>query len=230
MTEKSSRSDTIENIVIICSIINCSPGSIFTPEERYQQTLNTIRTVKQKISNVHIILAEISHLTQEQIKGFTNEGVSYIFDYYDQFVEKGHISNHKSLGELFLIISSIEFIQYKLDCLEYPNLKRIFKIGGRNWLSDNFNIDDHMTNKINCRLNPENNNEDIFMTLFSCGKNLLQDLKNIFMMMYKNNCYGTYVENSWCKIMKHFRSEDINFLPILNCHSIFGMSGKEILT
>ena len=67
------------NLTLITSIINTpntplsytNVRSIYTKDERFEQTKKTIQTVKEKIPNAKIFIVECSNLTQEQNEYFT---------------------------------------------------------------------------------------------------------------------------------------------------------------
>ena len=206
-----------ENIVIVCSIINDSPGSVYSSEERINQTINTIKTVREKIPNSYIILAEISNLTQSQRDKLDYDACMI---YNEQFNKMGYISGDKTLGELYLINSSLEWVSNNF-CTNTP--KRIFKIGGRNYLDNTFDINDHKPNFINCKLNPDKR-DDVYMTLFSFGYDKLDVLKSIFKTAYYTNGMGKYLENGLYDLIS--KLSGVNYLDNLGCSGTYSMNGK----
>lgn len=205
----------IENIVLICSILSGSPGSVYSKEDRLKQTEKTIKTVREKIPNSYIVLAEISDISEEE-KKFLN--ADYTQSYYNDFLSLGYISPDKTLGELYLINKTFEWIEEKASHVPY---KRIFKIGGRNWLNDSFNIEDH-NGEINCKINPSQN--DIYMTLLSFSKGKFSVLKSIMSTAYYTNCFGKYLENGLFDLISHLK--DVNYLTNLGCSGTFSMTGS----
>lgn len=143
----------MKNIVIITSIIDIPKQipekiekvidypiisrSIYTREERFHQTQNTISNIKSNIPEVKIVLVECSELTDEERNFFECE-CEWVINLFDDDQLKSNIySQSKSLGEGTMMISA-------LDCLirnkiEYDNL---FKITGRYWLNENFDYSD----------------------------------------------------------------------------------------
>lgn len=208
----------IENIVIICSIIDGSPGTIYSKETRINQTLETIITTKKKIPNAFIILEEISELSEETYHLFITMGVNLIFIQHKEFVERNLISPHKSMGEIYLINHALEYIENNMNDINY---KRVFKIGGRNFLNDTFNLLDHKEHLINVKKNPTQ--EDVYTTLFSFGKDRLYEMRLIFNTAFITNNLGMYLENG----LYHFLREckHTNFLNTIGVSGTFSMTG-----
>jgi hypothetical protein len=132
----------MKNLVLITSIINTpniqlSYGvrSVFTSEERFQQTKKTISSVKEKIPNCKILIVECSKLTDEQNNYFNTN-----CDFFLNLIENKEAVNNiysisKSLGEGTMTIHALEYLSQKT--IYFDNF---FKISGRYWLSDNFNF------------------------------------------------------------------------------------------
>ena len=108
-----------KNIVIITSCMISNENSGFSKEERFNQTLQTIKSVKEKIPNNFIILLEGSNFKY-------NYGIDYYF-YYDVSKFK------KSQGEAILIYNCLNSNFFK-----QLNINTVSKISGRYFLNDNF--------------------------------------------------------------------------------------------
>lgn len=139
----------MKNIIIITSIIDIpkqpsdksfkstsypqDTRSIYTREERFQQTQCTIENVKRNIPDVKILLVECSQLTDEERK-FLETECQWIINLIDNPDLRENIySQSKSLGEGTMMIAALEFL-FKNN-IEFDNL---FKITGRYWLNENF--------------------------------------------------------------------------------------------
>ena len=129
------------NLVLITSIIYTpkiplsyiDTRSVFTPEERFEQTKKTIQSVKEKIPNSKILIVECSNLSKEEHYYFNSN-----CDYFLNLIENKNVSDNiysisKSLGEGTMTIAAIDYI--KKNNIIFNNF---FKITGRYWLSDNF--------------------------------------------------------------------------------------------
>ena len=127
-------------LVIITSIINpikeplsyTNVRTIYSSEERFEQVLKTINSVKEKIPNSLIVLLECSS-NIEQYEDILRNRVDKYFNYINNTTVLKHVnSKFKSMGENYQM----------LNFLINENLKdyeSIIKISGRYYLNDNFN-------------------------------------------------------------------------------------------
>lgn len=131
---------------IITSAIN-SEYNESNADERFDETLATMRSIYKKCSEAKIVildgsLKEFSEKQLEILTKFVSEKTIYLWSFYDDEVLKhiheksnGNIQQIKSPSELYLLHSFFtrdSFIQYD---------DRIFKLSGRYCLSDDFNLD-----------------------------------------------------------------------------------------
>lgn len=131
----------MDNLLLIPSIIK-TPNlplsyienrSVYSHNERYEQTKKTIISVKEKIPNCKIILVECSDLEDDQLSYLKNN-VDYFINLINNPIDMEYIySKSKSLGESTMTMRAIEFIFN--NNLKFDNF---FKLTGRYWLSDNF--------------------------------------------------------------------------------------------
>ncbi len=161
----------MNNLVLVTSVI-CTPNtplsyistrSVYTHDERFEQTKKTIETIKQKIPNSKILIVECSNLNEEQNEYF-KKNVDYFINIINDCDKCNNIySKSKSLGEGTMTIEAINYI--KENNIEFDNF---YKISGRYWLSENFNY-----------LNFDNN--DIIV------HNINNDINNTCTSLYKLN-------------------------------------------
>ena len=127
-------------IFVITSTLNPKIG-VLTPEVRYQQTLNTIKSIRDKVKDSIILLMDSSPLPVEE------HMIEDIKTKVDHFIT---LSNHthalelgnaglKSPAECYIMVIAIDVIKN----LALPGIKRVFKITGRAELTDRFNIEDY---------------------------------------------------------------------------------------
>jgi hypothetical protein len=122
--------------VIITSVIKCSEKplsysdtrSIFTKEERLEQTIKTIESIRNFIPNSEIILIELGKEYSE------NNKIKKIVDQYIDFSKDKMVrffvdSRYKGLGEVFGILKGINYIKNNYDFY--------IKISGRYILTKN---------------------------------------------------------------------------------------------
>ena len=128
---------------IITSTINTNHGA-FSPPERFNQTLETIQSIRQKVPNSMIVFADNSiHPMPEDavliLKSQVDLYVDYKHNLFSKFINSDiQSAMHKGVGEMMI------FEQVMLS-IRQNNLigKRIFKISGRYKLSDTFDISEY---------------------------------------------------------------------------------------
>jgi hypothetical protein len=157
---------------------------VFSRKERFTQTKNTIISIKDKIPNCKIIIVECSDLNTEE-----QEYLSINCDYILNLWEKKELHNNifgksKSLGEGTMTILALKYIN-NMD-IKYNYL---YKISGRYWLNDNFNICNIENNVFKKIKNDENN---IFTALYKINKNTVEKLEIFLIDNMQNmiNCIG----------------------------------------
>jgi hypothetical protein len=146
------------NLVMITSVIHTidkplrsnldsyiHPRSVISHEDRYKQTLETIKSVKAKIPDSFIVLIEGSPLTKEEQDSFYETGCDYIFD-ESEILKDVINSDSKSLGETYMLLGFLESSYFKN--LEFQTLS---KISGRYYLTDNFDFHKYPLDKVVCQ-------------------------------------------------------------------------------
>lgn len=125
---------------IITSTINAgiiTGVNVFDPNTRFNETLETIKSVRAKVPNVKIIMLDNSTepLTSEQVE--TLQSQVDVFKQIDHNIFTVFVNRigSKGLGEAYLMQEAIKLIE-KNSLIG----KRIFKITGRYCLADSFDI------------------------------------------------------------------------------------------
>jgi hypothetical protein len=120
------------NLVVITSVINNFLYSVYNPEQRLEQTIDSINSIYNKIPNPYVVLlegSELSNIQNQILKNKVNE------------IYKINISGlHKSLGELTLLktyFNSEQFISIK------SKINSFSKLSGRYILNNNFKFVDN---------------------------------------------------------------------------------------
>ena len=169
-------SNYTNNIILITSVINTPTiplsytkiRSVYSREERFEQTKKTIQSVKEKLSNSKIIIVECSDFNEEEGKYF-KDNCDYILNLWAKKELHNYIFGpSKSLGEGTMTIEALKYIK-ELN-LEYQYL---YKISGRYWLNENFKIENIQSNvfkKIN------NNENNIFTALYKIDMKTVEKL------------------------------------------------------
>lgn len=134
------------NLVLITSIIDTptkglsytSIRSVYTKTERFEQTKQTIQSVKQFIPNSIIVLVEYSKLTEEEHEYFVNAVDHFINIYTDTT-----FSRRDDLHSIYKAQCEGTMTEYALQYIfqNKINFDMFYKISGRYWINDNFQYD-----------------------------------------------------------------------------------------
>jgi hypothetical protein len=179
------------NLVLITSVIKTpnkplsyiNTRSIYTHQERFEQTKKTIQSIREKIPNAKIFIVECSNLDDEQ-----NEYLKNNCDYFLNLINKPDkveniYSISKALGEGTMTIEAINYI--KENNIDFDSL---FKITGRYWLSNNFNYKNFENNNIIVHY-IQNNINNTCTSLYKINKINVLDFQN-FLIQNKNLMYS----------------------------------------
>ena len=144
---KLESNNNLTNCIIITSKIIVSNNkltyidtrSIYTKEERLQQTINTIYSIKKNFSNYYIILVDNSNFDEYCYNKLNN-----LVDIFINIVDNNEynyftdIDKQKGSGDLYQLNIALKYI---ID----NNLKfnNIFKLSGRYIINSTFNISDY---------------------------------------------------------------------------------------
>lgn len=127
--------------------------SAFTEQERFNQTLETIKSVREKVPNSYIVLFECSHDSiDEEKKNILKEKTDLFLEFYDNPVIKQIYENIKETPNFMIYGKSLLETTGLLNTLytiQKNNLlgdsQRIFKLTGRYLLNNSFNIEDYQS-------------------------------------------------------------------------------------
>lgn len=187
----------MSDLIVITSVINTHPSplsygqrSVYSPAERYEQTLKTIESCN-KIPNGYKMLIETSDLDKHMEDDFKNKVDFYINFNQNKEIKEIIDSPIKGKSEATQIINAIKLIDYSL----YEN---IYKISGRYWLNDNFNYDNYNNEENVFRVDAHNNlstalykvNKKSYPTYINCLEYCSLNIGQIesqFWQFFKNN-------------------------------------------
>lgn len=199
-------------LILITSLLNpinkplsyTNVRSIYNIEERFQQTLKTIQSVKSKIPNYYIILIEAS----KNIEKYENKFKELVNEYYNfkdnKNITKKVESPYKGLGEVYMM----------LGYLHNNNINKfdsLIKISGRYYLDNTFEFKFF------------DNSHNVFRSFFD---------NVVSTRLYKiTNCYFIkFIENLKNSIMhlEKGKSEEEVFYLLMNYLHIdhLGLSGN----
>jgi hypothetical protein len=168
-------------------------ASAFTSEERFEQTLDTITSIKEKVPDAYILIYEASETPIKE------EYKDKLIELSDLFIECGNDPYMKSLYDnlhrdpiKFMYVKSMlecRCLQIVLNHMMEHNIftdtTRIFKLSGRYKLNDNFDIEDYkskfLTNK--------------YVMKYYDYEKRFEDIENIYSFLY--GCNGSIVTGLW---------------------------------
>ena len=197
----------MENIVLITSIIKTpniplsyGTRSIYTSEERFEQTKLTIQSIREKIPNCKIFIVECSELNNYEEEYFI-KNCDYVLNLYDNIDLRNKIySRSKALGEGTMTISALDFL--KKNNIYYNNL---IKVSGRYFLSENFKIENFLNDDIVIKY-IDNNDNNVFTGLYKLPIKCIENFKEFLQYNYNNMvlCMGyEYLFAQFIKTQQH---------------------------
>jgi hypothetical protein len=132
----------VPDLFVITSVINTGNAgwtytdvrSVFNCQERFEQTLNSIASIRSRCSGASILLIECSDIDDTMTQAL-KERVDYFIQTYhvDEIREACINSNKKGYGEMKKMAAVCDFIASR----GVP-FKRLFKLSGRYFLNDSF--------------------------------------------------------------------------------------------
>lgn len=137
--------------IVTSAIVPFRVGSANTREERYQQTLKTIQSIREKVPDAFILLTESSSCKlSDDYKNELEQKVDLMIECYEDPILQQVYSNLERNPEAFnfgkslletrgMILAFEEIIKREL----HQKVHRIFKFTGRYFLNDNFDIHDY---------------------------------------------------------------------------------------
>jgi hypothetical protein len=207
----------MKNLVLITSVINTpntplsyiSNRSIYTKDERFEQTKKTILSIKEKIPDAEVFIIECSDLTECEYYFFKQNS-----DYFLNLHVFEHIRNNvygisKSLGEGTMTYHALDYM-YKNN-INYDNL---IKISGRYLLSDNFDLNNFNNESIVIKYIDEKQ-DNVFTALYKLPHKVVERfcsfLNDNFNLMFQ--CIG--YEMLFAKFIQTITDTDIKYVPVM---------------
>ena len=173
-----------ENLVVISSLIKTSSDpltyanirSVYTHEQRFEQTLKTIESVRKHIPNAKIILIDCSEFTESE-DIILKKSCDYLINVY-QITEMQKIMRHGASKSLAEATQTHIVIEYLIN--NNIQFKNFFKISGRYQLNKEFNYGLYDNDKNIGRMQPDM--PTYFLTSFyKLNKDTLIELNNMIL-------------------------------------------------
>jgi hypothetical protein len=193
--------------------------SIYSNQTRFEQVKKTIETVRTKIPNTKIILIECSPLSLEEETYFKTNTDIFI-NLYDNIDDRLNIySPSKALGEGTMTKAAFQYLFENNILYDF-----IFKITGRYWLNDHFNIQ---------KIENIQNREHTKSIVKFIDQDPTNGLTSLYQLTYIHSIlWYDYLTISTekmieCKNYEHIFVDFINTLPKEEYYAIdrFGVSG-----
>jgi hypothetical protein len=187
--------------------------SIYSPQERINQTILTINSIKKKIPEAKIIFLE---------GGLSSKISNDLISKIDRYIYMGNIkivrwlidSKFKSCGEAIMLLL------IKFDILKDSEF--ILKISGRYFLNDNFNIEIWNKN-FTCKVY----NNTISTRLYGFSYNYIKKWKWILIKSLPYLFLGYSIEKTMFKFLYKKETNIINTLGVEGFVAPFGKIIKE---
>ena len=194
-----------KNVVFISSKIYTSSAgftysqtrSIFSPNERFQQTLNTISSIRINIPDSFIVLFDNSEFSSEQLNKlnavldvFLNVQTDSVINDYT------NVKTTKAYGELAQTYAGLNYIKTNMN---YLSIKQFFKISGRYLMNETFNYSDYDNNSNVFKRNVAVIDRNYYYTSFYniSGRNF-DNYCEVISRMYSNSQNGNeYFNVDW---------------------------------
>lgn len=194
----------------ICSSINGKDKGVFNSEQRFDQTKNTIKSIREKVKDSLIVICENSELSEDH----KNELVSLV----DIFTTASEYGLEKSRNESRQMISVIK-------CIEKLDYEAFFKISGRYFLNEKFDISNYKLNKINFKKIDQPGNDHYNTVLYSFNKHHESLMKDAYQKFIDDNLKGEDIEHGLRRLIK----ENVNGVIDLGVSGIVAPTGGEVI-
>lgn len=129
----------VDGVFFVNSALNVKQLSVFNIQQRYEQTIKTIESIKNYCPNNKIILFDGSFELpkKEYIDHISSMNVIYLHTGDNTQIKQFSSMGHRSLAESLSFIIAADYFKKN-----YINCKRIYKISGRYVLNNNFILND----------------------------------------------------------------------------------------
>ena len=166
------------DLFIITSVINTGNipwsyhpmRSVFSIEDRFQQTLHTIQSIRDRATSSTILLVECSDLSNEMEMTLKSKVDYYLQCYSIEHVRAACIQNGlKGYGEAMKTIEAVKYI--KQNCIPF---QRLFKISGRYYLNSSFSMEKYAMNDYSFKMYDDHSGSTV---LYSVSHSLLDQFE-----------------------------------------------------
>ena len=132
-------------LFIVTSALNADMGSI-SREDRFEQTLKGLLTLRQKVPDAIVLLTDGSphKLEKEKLQALSRYA-NFVADFSgDTQINQFSVNHRKSEAENVLLIKTLLLFKQDVGMMKLlHSVNRIFKLSGRTDILSDFNLEEH---------------------------------------------------------------------------------------
>jgi hypothetical protein len=212
-----------KNVVFVSSKIYTSnemftyseTRSIYSPIERFKQTLNTISSIRINIPDSFIIMFDNSDFSSEQLNELNSLLDLFINIQTDPVInDYTNVKTTKAYGELAQTQATIKHIKTNMN---YLNIKQFFKISGRYLINETFNYENYNNDFNIFKRNSEVVDRNYYYTSFYkiSGINFNNYCESITNMYNYSKINDNYFNMDWEVILTNQLNYNVVEIPNL---------------
>ena len=221
-----------KNIVFISSKIYVSnkpfsyvdSRSIYSPKDRFEQTKNTIETIRKYIPDNYIILFDNSEFTQDELIELSKI-VDLFLNIKNDTLINYYTNEHKTkaYGDLAQTLGTLRYLNEQMQHLKFKNF---FKISGRYIINETFNYEKYATEQNIFKKNSHVLDRPYFYTSFYkiSSRNFLNYCETINKIYNEIQIHNNYDNIDWEVILPaqlNYNFIDSNHLGITQNIAVF---------
>lgn len=134
-----------KNLFLVTSALKPVIGA-YSDEERFQQTVDGLRSIRQVVPDAIIVVADVSvrSLTNQERNSIAERANIFIDMSTDENVMRLSQHGQKSLAESVLVFNALQTLRHNTETSRVmSSVKRIFKFGARTIIKDSFDISEY---------------------------------------------------------------------------------------
>lgn len=192
------------NVVMVTSKVYVSSApftyianrSIYTKDERYNQTFDTIASIRKYIPNSFIILYDNSHFTHDEYHAIKNVVDCFVNIHNNDVLNKmTNNSIHKVFGEISQTNMILTYIRTYYKDMKIHNL---FKITGRYIIDERFNYEQYDNDKSIFKRNEDILDRAYYFTCFyKIGRSEIEFYHEALDELYQDIQHNCYEHEEW---------------------------------
>lgn len=204
-----------KKVVIITSAIRGK--STFTPQERFEQTKNSIKSVRIYLPEYSVVLVEMLYLEEKEIEELTSLCEYVIYCGEHKGMQRYNDPLNPSLGEILLLTAVLSSLVNPIS---------VFKLSGRYEINNWFRLSELDLEKYVFVENPPE--KAYYTTLYHIPE---EEIKN-FIHILEKAFLAIMNDKGWLGIEKclysYLDTEKIQVVKIIGCHGyVAGRYGGE---